>query len=67
MIAEDIAFLKEKVIEIDEKLHELRQQIEDSKLTPEERIEMEKSLAKIRAVDTSDFVSLEKVKKGLGL
>ncbi len=43
----------------------LAEYIEDTKLTPEERAQLEKSMAKIKAGDTSDFVSWKEAKKEL--
>ena len=41
--------------------------IEDTKLTEEERKQLEESISKIRAGNTSDFVSWKKAKKELGM
>ncbi len=41
--------------------------IEDTKLTGEERKQLEQSMSKIKAGDTSDFVSWKKAKKEIGI
>ena len=41
--------------------------IEDTKLTQEERKQLDESIAKVNAGDTSDFVSWKEAKKELGI
>ena len=41
--------------------------IEDTKLTQEERKQLDESIAKVGAGDTSDFVSWKEAKKELGI
>ena len=41
--------------------------IEDTKLTEEERKQLEESISKIKGGNTSDFVSWKKAKKELGM
>ncbi len=41
--------------------------IEDTRLTKEERKELNKSISKIKAGDTFDFVSWKKAKKEIGM
>lgn len=41
--------------------------VEDTKLTQEERKQLDASIAKIRAGDTSDFISWKEAKKELGV
>ena len=41
--------------------------IEDTKLTKEERKQLDESIAKVSAGDTSDFVSWKEAKKELGI
>ena len=41
--------------------------IEDTKLTEEERKQLDESISKIKAGDTSDFVSWKTAKKELGM
>ena len=45
----------------------LTEYIEDTKLTEEERKQLDESIAKIRTGDTSDFVSWKRAKKELGM
>jgi len=41
--------------------------IEDTKLTEEERKQLDESISKIKANNTSDFVSWKKTKKEIGM
>ena len=45
----------------------LTEYIEDTKLTEEERKQLDESVSKIRAGNTSDFVSWKTAKKELGM
>ena len=45
----------------------LTEYIEDTKLTEEERKQLDESISKIRAGNTSDFVSWKTAKKELGM
>lgn len=45
----------------------LAEYIEDTKLIQEEREQLEKSMAKIKTGDSSDFVSWKQAKKELGI
>ena len=45
----------------------LTEYIEDTKLTEEERKQLDKSISKIRAGKTSDFVSWKTAKKEIGM
>ncbi len=45
----------------------LREYIEDTKLSEEERKQLDESMSKIKSGNTSDFVSWKTVKKELGM
>jgi len=45
----------------------LTEYIEDTKLTEEERKQLDESISKIKSGNTSDFVSWKKAKKEIGM
>jgi len=66
-ILTELRTIQDSITSLKEEFAYIRDYIEDSKLTEEEREQLNESLAKIRAGDTSDFVSWEKAKTELGL
>ena len=49
------------------KVNYIMEQIKNTKLTEEERKQLNESISKIKAGSTSDFVSWKKAKKRLGM
>ncbi len=66
-ILEELRFMKEKIVELDEEFHSFKEQWDDAQVLPQERERIKKDIADIKAGKTTNFVSLHKVKKHLGL
>ena len=56
-----------KLASVEKKVDHIMEYIEDTKLTEEERKQLDGSISKIKAGGTSDFVSWKKAKKELGM
>ena len=66
----EIAFEKQilsKLASVEKKVDHIMEYIEDTKLTEEERKQLNESISKIKAGNTSDFVSWKTAKKELGM
>lgn len=66
-ILDTLTGLKDDMDDLKKDMHEIKEHLEDTHLTEEERRQLEKSMAKIRAGDESEFTSLEEVKDELGI
>ena len=60
-----LAEMKTSIETLRKDVNFLTEYIEDTKLTGEERKQLEESISKIRAGDTSDFISWKEAKKEL--
>ena len=56
-----------KLASVEKKVNHIMEYIEDTKLTEGERKQLNESISKIKAGNTSDFVSWKTAKKGLGM
>ena len=56
-----------KLASVEKKVDHIMEYIEDTKLTEEERKQLNESISKIKAGSASDFVSWKKAKKELGM
>ena len=56
-----------KLAIVEKKVDYIMEYIEDTKLTEEERKQLDESISKIKAGNTSDFVSWKSAKKELGM
>ena len=56
-----------KLASVEKKVNHIMEYIEDTKLTEEERKQLDGSISKIKAGSTSDFISWKKAKKELGM
>ena len=59
--------MKSSIETLKKDINYLSEYIENTKLSEEERKQLDESIAKIRAGNTSDFVSWKKAKKELGM
>jgi hypothetical protein len=59
--------LKEEMGNMKEDLHYIKEYLEDSRLSAEEKKILDESIAKIKRGDKSGFVSHEQLKKELGI
>lgn len=66
-ILEDLEFMKNKIIELDEEFHSFQERWEDSQVTPRERERIQKDIVAINKGKTSEFISLTETKKKLGI
>ena len=62
-----LAEMKSSIETLRKDVNYLTGYIEDTKLTEEERKQLDESISKIRAGNTSDFVSWKTAKKELGM
>ena len=62
-----LAEMKNSIETLRKDVSYLTEYIEDTKLTEEERKQLDESLSKVRAGNTSDFVSWKTAKKELGM
>ena len=59
--------MKDSIENLKKDINYITEYIEDTKLTEEERKQLDESKSKIRAGNTSDFVSWKTAKKELGM
>ena len=59
--------MKNSIETLKKDINYLTEYIEDTKLTEEERKQLDESISKIKSGNTSDFVSWKTAKKGLGM
>ena len=59
--------IKDEMDNLKVDVHQIKEFLEDTKLTEEERKLLDESVAKVKAGNTSDFVSHEDLKKELNL
>jgi len=59
--------MKSSIETLKKDINYLTEYIEDTKLTEEERKQLEESISKIKSGNTSDFVSWKTAKKELGM
>ena len=59
--------MKNSIETLKKDINYITEYIEDTKLTEEERKQLDESISKIRAGNTSDFVSWKTAKKELGM
>lgn len=59
--------MKNSIETLKKDINYLTEYIEDTKLTEEERKQLDESISKIKAGSTSDFVSWKTAKKELGM
>lgn len=59
--------MKNSIETLKKNINYITEYIEDTKLTEEERKQLEESISKVRAGNTSDFVSWKAAKKELGM
>ena len=64
-ILETLTGLKKDMNHLKKDVHHIMEYLEDSRLTEEEKKLLDKSIAKVRAGDQSDFISHEDLKKEL--
>ena len=62
-----LAEMKNSIETLRKDVNYLTEYIEDTKLTEEERKQLDESISKIKAGNTSDFVSWKTAKKELGM
>ena len=62
-----LAEMKNSIETLKKDVSYLTEYIEDTKLTEEERKQLDESISKVRAGNTSDFVSWKTAKKELGM
>ncbi|MBI3035039.1 hypothetical protein HYY71_01835 [Candidatus Woesearchaeota archaeon] len=59
--------MKNSIETLKKDINYITEYIEDTKLTEEERKQLDESISKVRAGNTSDFVSWKTAKKELGM
>jgi len=62
-----LAEMKNSIETLKKDVNYLTEYIEDTKLTEEERKQLDESISKVKAGNTSDFVSWKTTKKELGM
>ena len=59
--------MKDSIENLKKDINYITEYIEDTKLTEEERKQLDESISKIKTGNTSDFVSWKTAKKGIGM